>query len=700
MSGETPSGGPAVEQSSVAQEADAFFANNFGNPGSTSGRAKQIDNRLTDQDRVVQDADSFFVSNFSEAAPASRSPEQQVDDLFQRAIGVDSPSGQAEIDAQAAVAAELARYSSGRKRGFHFRRSVRGSNQPAEQQAINQARETIFAHTAHSTIRTLKIFGRRLSDIGLDRQILNAIRYTLTHKREIWDYARSHKAEMLAGAGFGSATRWATRLAVTSLLAGSGVTIGPGIAIAAVSGAVGGAAAAAAKEVFFRQADQLAPGEKAFIVAGIKNGFRKLKAADKEKIMQAAKKGAVFGFVGGAIGSEIAKHIAEAFSASPSGTVTAPGSAETAQPTRTQTPFRITKHAITADQKGSISSPATEPSATAAPKVEPSPSPTTAPVTETAPAAAEGAETSGAESTGATEPASADQQPPTLPDTEPHASADTQPATPPAAQPASSAPVLTETAPAVVSHVSETITLPKGSNVWTEVKNYLEQNLGDRPLNDSELADLNKVVHQVMTDNDIADPTKVAVGKSLDIHSVNEYLNQVKGAQAVAAAPAEVTPSSAAEPAVDVRAAEVGQNAITEQPEVEHALAEKVSDALDHNPDLFREVTIGKGATAGTLLQLGWNAADAPVMGANIAANYDTLTEMWAGMAKTNPDLLPNTHFPVSMSEIDDLVRRAVEDGDELALRRLRQALHWIPAGSKLRLIAEQQARAVLDKVA
>ncbi len=671
MSGETPSGAPVPEQRSVTQDADAFFANNFGNPGSTSGRAEQIDNRLTDQDRVVQDADSFFASNFSEAGPASRSPEQQADDLFQRAAGadVDVPSDQGQA---AAVEAELARYSS----------------QPAEQQVINQARETIFAHTAHSTIRTLKIFGRRLSDIGLDRQILNAIRYTLTHKREIWDYARSHKAEMLAGAGFGSVTRWATRLAVTSLLAGSGVTIGPGIAIAAVSGAVGGAAAAAAKEVFFRQADQLAPGEKAFIVAGIKNGFRKLKAADKEKIRQAAKKGAVFGFVGGAIGSEIAKHIAEAFSAGPSGTSAPVASEQTPQPAKAQ--------AVVPAMPGGVASPTTEPSASVAPKVEP----TTAPATATTPAAAEGAETSGAESTGATEPASADQQPPTLPDTEPTVSADTQPATPPAAQPAASAPVLTETAPAVVSHVSETITLPKGSNVWTEVKNYLEQNLGDRPLNDSELADLNKVVHQVMTDNDITDPTKVAAGKSLDIHSVNEYLNQAKGAQAVAAAPAEATPSPAAEPAVDIRAAEVGQNAITEQPEVEHALAEKVSEALDHNPDLFREVTIEKGATAGELLHLGWNAQDAPVMGANIAANYETLTEMWAEMAKTNPDLLPNTHFPVSMSEIDDLVRRAVEDGDESALRRLRQALHWIPAGSKLRLIAEQQARVVLDKVA
>lgn len=115
--------------------------------------------------------------------------------------------------------------------------------------------------------------------------------------------------------------------------------------------------------------------------------------------------------------------------------------------------------------------------------------------------------------------------------------------------------------------------------------------------------------------------------------------------------------------------------------------------------DWFSDVVLDRGATAGKLLNLSWTAADAPVMGANIAANYDLLTDMWGNMAKVHPDLLANGSFPVSLSELNDLVAKA-EAGDELAMRKLRKALYWIPAGSKFRAVAAAASKEVLKLVA
>ena len=58
-----------------------------------------------------------------------------------------------------------------------------------------------------------------------------------------------------------------------------------------------------------------------------------------------------------------------------------------------------------------------------------------------------------------------------------------------------------------------------------------------------------------------------------------------------------------------------------------------------------------------------------------------------------------NGSFPVSLSEINNLVARA-EAGDQEALKKLRQALHWIPSGSKFRAVADSASREVLKLVA
>lgn len=151
--------------------------------------------------------------------------------------------------------------------------------------------------------------------------------------------------------------------------------------------------------------------------------------------------------------------------------------------------------------------------------------------------------------------------------------------------------------------------------------------------------------------------------------------------------------------AAQTQIAEAAQIAVADHLRIEDALAQKVTNGLAASPDWVKDVPLEQGTTAGKILDLTWTPADASVMGANIAANYDLLTDMWGNMAKVHPDLLANGSFPVSLSELNDLVAKA-EAGDQEAIKRLRQALHWIPAGSKFRAVAANVSREVLKLAA
>lgn len=189
----------------------------------------------------------------------------------------------------------------------------------------------------------------------------------------------------------------------------------------------------------------------------------------------------------------------------------------------------------------------------------------------------------------------------------------------------------------------------------------------------------NEIFHKALTEALSADPS-ADVSKATEI-AQGAYADWLSSADA------------------HTQIAEAAKEAVAKQLVEETSITEKVANNLLTHQDWFKEVPIDTGATAGKILDLTWTNADAPVMGANIAANWDLLHEMWGQMAQSNPQLLAETHFPVSFTEINDLVARA-QAGDELAIKKLRLALHWIPAGSKFRAVAANVSREVLKLAA
>lgn len=119
---------------------------------------------------------------------------------------------------------------------------------------------------------------------------------------------------------------------------------------------------------------------------------------------------------------------------------------------------------------------------------------------------------------------------------------------------------------------------------------------------------------------------------------------------------------------------------------------EAVSQVLENLPSgSVHEVAIPSGSTVGGILHdngysITWGPKDADMFGAHIAANYDMLTDMWGKMAQTQgwPE---GMHYPVSLDDLPDLVERA-KGGDMIALQKLKDALHWIPAGGKFNVIS------------
>lgn len=258
----------------------------------------------------------------------------------------------------------------------------------------------------------------------------------------------------------------------------------------------------------------------------------------------------------------------------------------------------------------------------------------------------------------------------------------------PPAQPAAPAPSLAEATPAAAPHIPETITLPKGSNPWTEVKGYLQQSLGREPSG----PEIQEAVSRVLAENNIADTHNILPG-DLKIHGVNEYIQQLKGGQPLPAITEQVTNIRAVEVG-----AEVAQKAITEQAQATEILANNVSSALEAAPDLFTDQAIAHGTNVGQMLQdagyqVTWTGADAEMLGAHIAANNDTLTEMWHQMVAHQN--IPENPFPVGLTELNELVADA-QKGDKEALRKLLAALRYIPAGQKFRILNKEGISAVL----
>lgn len=135
--------------------------------------------------------------------------------------------------------------------------------------------------------------------------------------------------------------------------------------------------------------------------------------------------------------------------------------------------------------------------------------------------------------------------------------------------------------------------------------------------------------------------------------------------------------------------AETAQNAFVEQAREANIFTHQVSTALEATPNLYADQAIAHGTNVGQMLhdagyQVTWTGADAEMLGAHIAANHDMLAKMTHDMALNHN--IPENPFSVGMTEIYDLVTKA-QNGDQSALRRLFEALRYIPEGQKLRIL-------------
>lgn len=110
------------------------------------------------------------------------------------------------------------------------------------------------------------------------------------------------------------------------------------------------------------------------------------------------------------------------------------------------------------------------------------------------------------------------------------------------------------------------------------------------------------------------------------------------------------------------------------------------------SPADLTEKVIPGNTTVGHMLfeagvQTGWGADQAQLFGAEIAANHELLSAAWAANE--------HTPFPIQLSDLDSLIERA-QNGDVEALKKLKNALHWVPAGARLKILSKAGVSAVL----
>lgn len=129
---------------------------------------------------------------------------------------------------------------------------------------------------------------------------------------------------------------------------------------------------------------------------------------------------------------------------------------------------------------------------------------------------------------------------------------------------------------------------------------------------------------------------------------------------------------------------------VTAPPATPENPLEKVESSID--PEEMKTIEIHQGDTWGQMMvnsgnELNWGSGGAEMMGAHIAANYDLLNNYWeaAGM-----------HFPISPSELNTLVEQA-KGGDAESLSKLKEALHWIPAGQKFRVLTGDNITSIIS---
>ncbi len=324
--------------------------------------------------------------------------------------------------------------------------------------------------------------------------------------------------DMVSGAVAGAGAKELARISLA--ISGLG-----GLPIAAAVGAAGGAGSAVVREYLKQRRDITIEEdtETKGLRNAFKNEFRRLQASDKQKLRNAALRGAVFGAVGGIAGGVIVDALAGRLGEFSLPAVSIP---EVQIPEFVQEVGKTVGGA--AQEVGKTASgvvqtvrerlPGQPPAeATATPTPTPTetltPGPTGTPIpTETPVAAGAAVPTETPIPTETDVPAEVSPTPtpaetvtPTAPET-------------PLEQPA---------AEAAKPEVAESVKLPPGSNPWNEVSQYLHDQLGRNPTN----LEIRQAVTQLLADNDITDATRIPAGTELNLEGVNQYLGQILSEQ-------------------------------------------------------------------------------------------------------------------------------------------------------------------------
>lgn len=140
-----------------------------------------------------------------------------------------------------------------------------------------------------------------------------------------------------------------------------------------------------------------------------------------------------------------------------------------------------------------------------------------------------------------------------------------------------------------------------------------------------------------------------------------------------------------------------------ENHQIDHGrLMESVAQEIIKPESLAEEVVLKRGDTVYQLLidhghSVNLGTADAEVLGAHIAANHDLLNNFWGQMASSG-NLPEGFHYPADLAEISDLVEKA-KNGDAQALQKLKDALHWVPAGQKFKILSKAGISGVLSVI-
>lgn len=373
------------------------------------------------------------------------------------------------------------------------------------------------------------------------------------------DYALHHKKEIVTGAVTGAVAGGLGKAAVRGVLTGTG-----GFLVAAGAGAGGGALAGGVKEYLKqREGIQINEAEKALIISGLKNEFRRIRGADKKKIRDAAVRGAIVGAIGGLVGAEITDFVAnnewvqeqiakirvleirlpevkipqfEGTAPSVPGGFAPdfPALETTPFPTAEVTPVPAAPTLEPIATPGPVAAPtatveATAVAPTAVPTAEATPTPTVTPIpTETPTPVPTGTPTPEA-SPGpppAVQPPAAPELAPAPPASElaaappvvaPEASPATPPTSPVTAEPASVPPggglavaqPEVPAPPAELATLPEQIPLPAGSNPWEVTDRYLHDILGRDPTN----AEILQVTKEVCRQSNISVPNWEITGE-------------------------------------------------------------------------------------------------------------------------------------------------------------------------------------------